>query len=90
MKRKQQPLQPIVIDEDGVVRFQANALVEHLVDCYDLHYLAKSAVGQAASRADWEQLYQLIGYSVSGFGGLQKVRRKTVERVDAKADRMRR
>jgi hypothetical protein len=30
-----QPIQPIARDDDGVIRFQQNLLVRHLVDSFD-------------------------------------------------------
>lgn len=90
MKRKRPPMQPIVIDDQGVVRFQQNVLVRRLLDegrkhGLDLNWLALVD----APRSDHEQFAQLIGYSVSGFGDLPYVRPETIERADALAERLR-
>lgn len=62
------PIQPTYKDEHGTVRFKSNTIVE---------YLAKSRLNELAEKnfpqEDWQQLAQLIGYSVSGFGGLSYV-----------------
>jgi hypothetical protein len=83
--KHQQPMQPLVWDK-GVIRFKRNALVCYLLDHggIDLNQLA----GVRASREDREQLAQLIGYSVSGFGDLNYARRSTVARADDLADKI--
>lgn len=69
------PLQPLVKDEQGTVRFKRNKIVRFLLDAgpYDLNKLAC----MDWSQEDWEQLAQLIGYSLSGFGELSYVTDKT-------------
>lgn len=65
------PMQPVVLDKDGVARFKANAIVRFLID-----YSHSRGVGlnelalMPFDAADREQFAQLIGYSVSGFGEL--------------------
>lgn len=65
------PIQPAVMD-GNVVRFKENAIVRYLLDKggIDLNHLAMQ---QDFSRDDWVQFNQLIGYSVSGWGGLSCV-----------------
>lgn len=65
------PLQPLFIDEDGTVRFKANAIVRFLLDAgpFDMNKLAI----MPWSNEDSEQFAQLIGYSLSGFGELNYV-----------------
>lgn len=62
------PIQPIHTDEHGVIRFKANAIVRFLLDNggYNLNQIACMGFPQE----DYEQLMQLIGYSLSGFGDL--------------------
>ena len=72
---KSQPMQPVVPDEHGTVRFQPNSLVRYLLDAgeqygLDMNHLATLP---GISAEDWEQFAQLIGYSVSGFGDLSYV-----------------
>jgi hypothetical protein len=66
-----QPMQPLYIDSDGVVRFQQNEIVRHLLDCgdYDLNNLARLPF----SDEDRRQFAQLIGYSVGGYCDLSYV-----------------
>lgn len=64
-----QPIQPLITDEQGVVRFKANGIVAHLLEqggisMNQLHMLDFSS-------EDWEQFNQLIGYSLSVWGTLQ-------------------
>jgi len=79
------PLQLIVRADDGTVRFQGNALVQHLVDSYPGGAEALRCACPAADNGDWEQLEQLLGYSVSGFGDLPYVSREAVQAADAVA-----
>lgn len=71
------PRQPVVVAEDGVHRFKANAIVRYMLDegsRAGLFSLNTFALGRRDdngaftefSREDHEQLAQLTGYSVSG------------------------
>ena len=75
------PMQPIVRDEDGTMRFRKNKLVRYLLDRgpHDLNYLAMLP---DVPREDWEQFAQLIGYSVSGFGDLDYASEDQTDRAD--------
>jgi hypothetical protein len=57
------PIQPKVL-KDGIVRFKRNAIVEHLLNVHGHNQIA-AQVGRRFSREDYDQLLQLIGYSVS-------------------------
>ena len=68
-------MQPIITDKRGVARFKENAIVRFLLDeasegrkC-DLNRLAVRDFCQS----DWEQFYQLIGYSICGYHELSMV-----------------
>jgi len=56
------PIQPLERDEHGVIRFKSNAIVRHLLDNYKLGTLNELA-RQEFSQEDWQQFWQLIGYS---------------------------
>jgi hypothetical protein len=67
-------MQPFVVDKEGTVRFQENSIVRSLLDAsrklgFGLNELSASRFPQA----DWEQFYQLIGYSLSGYHELSQV-----------------
>lgn len=66
------PMQPLVTDPSGVIRFKGNAIVRHLLDVVREHKLAdlNSLACKDFTKDDWTQFMQLIGYSVSGFGEL--------------------
>lgn len=70
------PMQPLVRDPDGVIRFKRNAIVDHLLKHggIDLNAIARLPFDDR----DREQFAQLIGYSVSGFGDLRYARSDTV------------
>lgn len=85
------PMQPLVRDVDGVLRFKKNGIVSHLLELARLRGvtdLNQLACGDF-SREDWSQFMQLIGYSVSGFGDLSIVDPAVVEEADRLADEMR-
>lgn len=79
------PIQPLYVDGDGVVRFKANRIVQWMLDMgrqgvrFDLNVIAATPF----STDDREQLAQLIGYSLSGFGELSYVRDATYEAAEA-------
>jgi hypothetical protein len=80
-----QPLQPLITDSHGVLRFKANAIVNHLLDSArqagvaDMNKLAILPFSQE----DREQFAQLIGYSLSGFGELSYVSDDTYAAAEA-------
>lgn len=63
----QVPMQPIVM-VNGIARFRENKLVRFLLDNGDIDMNRLAYV--KCSREDRAQFAQLIGYSVSGYGGL--------------------
>ena len=67
----QHPVQPLVVDEHGTIRFKGNAIVRFLLDTSvnDLNKL----YCMPFSREDWVQFNQLIGYSVCGWSDLSCV-----------------
>lgn len=80
MSDKKQPIQPLALDEHGVLRFKENALVNYILDNggIDMNDLAC----QNFPQEDKEQFAQLIGYSLSGFGDLSYVSDDTYETAD--------
>ena len=79
-----QPMQPLCIDEHGVVRFKANLIVRFLLDTspFNLNQIA----AMPFSREDREQLAQLIGYSVSGFSELSYATDVTLAAAESARD----
>lgn len=87
-----QPMQPLVRDEHGTIRFQANAIVRYLLDeatagrrC-SMNDLARHQ--HLFSADDREQFAQLIGYSVSGYGDLSYVRDESYDAAHAAAQEL--
>jgi hypothetical protein len=85
------PMQPIVLDERGVVRFRANKAVRWMLEQgrqgkrFDLNDLV---IGDAATDDDLAQLWQLIGHSVVSYGELDFVSDELCERADEAAERL--
>jgi hypothetical protein len=65
------PIQPLERDADGVLRFKQNEIVKYLLENggFDLNDLARLPF----SDEDRQQLAQLIGYSLDGYGDLSYV-----------------
>jgi len=65
------PIQPLIADSNGTVRFKENKIVTYLLDHggLDMNDLAKYPF----DKEDRVQFAQLIGYSLSGFGDLSYV-----------------
>ena len=77
MTEPAQPMQPVIVDAHGVHRFKSNAVVCYLLDRggIDLNALAIAyQTGDGFPAEDMRQFMQLIGYSVSGWGGLTDYR----------------
>ncbi len=76
------PPQPIVM-VDRVRRFRQNPIVRYLLDTnqHDLNKLFQVGHGQGWSNEDWSQVYQLIGYSVSGYAEMSFVTDAECKRV---------
>lgn len=77
------PMQPLISDEAGVVRFKKNKIVSDLLDFASKHGMDLNTIGmnRSYSNDDHEQLAQLIGYSVSGFGDLSYVSDETFDKA---------
>lgn len=89
-RRIRQPIQPLyVCPVDGRLRFQPNAIVQHLLDHggIDMNALARLDF----PRGDREQFAQLIGYSHDGYGTLSyatdRVYDKALERYERRQAR---
>lgn len=77
MKLHRHPMQPLIKDERGVIRFKENQIVTYLLEKggIDLNTLAFDACLFPVN--DWEQFYQLIGYSLEGFCEKSRVTMRT-------------
>lgn len=72
------PIQPLALDTHGVLRFKPNKIVQFLLETarksnVDLNTIACMSF----TKEDHEQLAQLIGYSLGGFGDLSYVSDET-------------
>jgi hypothetical protein len=69
------PIQPIVVDQDGVPRFQGNAIVQYLLAFARNHGCGLNELAEIPGFRpdDWQQLAQLLGYSLDGYGELSYV-----------------
>lgn len=82
MPDEQQPMQPIALVE-GVARFKTNEIVRRLFDL-KLINLNDIALWADVPIEDREQFWQMLGYSVSAYGGLSFVRREIASAASAK------
>jgi hypothetical protein len=74
VKDPKHPIQPVVVVDD-VVRFKENRIVEWMVSMLkasgiELNEISLCFDTRGEHNDDYQQLMQLIGYSVSGYGDL--------------------
>jgi hypothetical protein len=83
-------MQPIVWDDNGVIRFQDNKIIKMLADAgvLDLNYIAGQCIEKRIPHVDQMQFWQLLGYSVSGFGSLSFVTKEMVLAADTAAGQL--
>ena len=79
----QQPMQPVIKDDDGVLRFHENKIVRYLLDLARKHKIAdlNSIAELPFSQADREQFTQLIGYAITGYHELSYVSDASAEQA---------
>lgn len=84
---KRQPMQPVVIAGDGVIRFKENKIISDMLELCQKHGFGLNEIAMRDyEKDDRSQLMQLIGYSVSGYGNLDCSREKHVLRADEKSE----
>jgi hypothetical protein len=71
------PLQPTVIDDEGIARFKGNAFVEYLFEKSSMS-IADMNLSEF-SVEDREQMLQLLGIPVSEFVAMKDIRQSSVE-----------
>lgn len=73
--RDPQPMQPVIKDDGGDLRFRENAIVRYLLDLARKHKIAdlNSLAELPFSQDDREQFAQLIGYAITGYHELSYV-----------------
>ena len=78
------PIQPLLKDDDGIIRFKQNDIVRWLLDAgpFDMNMIAITPF----KKEDREQFAQLIGYSLCGFGELSYVSDETINKATLDAD----
>ncbi len=76
------PVQPLLKDSQGTVRFKVNRIVRYLLDTHPTCNLNMLAC-MDFSDDDRQQFAQLIGYSLSGYGSLSYVSDANYEAAEA-------
>lgn len=84
---RRHPMQPIWFDEQGTTRFKKNRIVDTLLWTHPTVDMNTILSGNFCIY-DRNQFAQLVGYSVSGFGGLSFADAAIVEEADAIADQL--
>lgn len=81
------PIQPLVKDPHGVLRFQENKIVSYLLEFARYHGTTLNELAvMPFSREDWQQFAQLHGYSLSGYGELSYVDDESFDAAQAMHD----
>ena len=85
MQEPKHPVQPLIKDEDGRLRFKVNKIVRFLKDQskFDLNTLHDMPF----STEDWVQFNQLCGYSLDGWGDLSYVTKEDYRRATDQLDK---
>jgi len=85
------PQQPIGTAEDGVVRFKGNSIIKDLFQsrALDLEEINCPVYREDFPKEDYDQLTQLLSYSVSGWNGLSTSPPEMVTVADKEAERIR-
>ena len=86
MSEPKHPMQPLVIDEHGVVRFKVNKIVRALLDTGKLNMNDIAMLDFPLD--DRVQFAQLIGYSVSGAGDLSYMLADLIAEADRQTDEL--
>jgi len=76
------PIQPLSLDEHGVMRFKENKIVSYLLNTHPNCGMNELAMMDFSDN-DREQFAQLIGYSLSGFSELRYVSDETYDAASA-------
>lgn len=80
-------MQPVVMARDRVARFYQNRIVAWMLDVLDSRGVDLNMINRTFDGTkfddDYQQLMQLIGYSVSGYGDLRRIDREVVRRANA-------
>ena len=79
-------VRPMILDEQGTLRFRENAIVCHLLD--DGPFTMNDLAVGDYSIADREEFLMLIGYSVEGFSEISYVTDATFKRVSRRTERI--
>jgi hypothetical protein len=81
------PMQPVVLDGHGVIRFKQNAVVRYLLDAggIDMNMIAVLPFSQD----DRQHFAQLIGYSVDGYAELEYHSGRILKAADKAAEKLR-
>jgi hypothetical protein len=81
IEAERHPIQPLVTDAQGVLRFKQNAIIGYLFESglLNLNQIALMDFSQE----DRQQVAQLLGYSLSGYGGLSYVDDEAYEAAEA-------
>lgn len=80
------PIQPLVIDPHGVVRFKRNEIVHYILKHGGISLNDIAAMDFSVE--DQEQFAQLIGYSIGGFSELSYVTDETYEQAERQAQEL--
>ena len=82
------PMRPIALDNENRPRFQENEIVRFLLEhgSIDLNELCRRFRDPSP---DWEEFYQLIGYSVNGYCELSVVSVPSAAAAELIGDKLR-
>lgn len=82
-------MQPLFKDDKGVIRFKENKIVRTLLDESEKRKFGLNELAvRDFTQADWEQFYQLIGYSLRGYHELSFVSDEAARKATEEAKKL--
>jgi hypothetical protein len=88
-KPGQLPLQPLYRDAEGEIRFRENKFVRYMLNELRDHGIGLNELSNLQfDDDDWDQLMQLIGYSLDGYGDLSQTTPARLARATKKARKL--
>jgi len=81
-------MREVILDDRGTARFKANAVVEWLFNTQRISLNDIAMYRDQFPAEDVEEFWQMLGYSVIGYGDLSFAQPETVEQADEAAYRL--
>ena len=91
---KTHPMQPVIMDQHNIIRFQRNQIIQDVAAAafvgrqLSINQIIVNVAQGEYTKNDWEQFSQLTGWSVSGYNDITYIREKSKNKASAKASKL--